>query len=117
MQNVVLSTVLCGIFADVKQNKYFLIVGETTDVSTNEQLCICLRHVDLNLQVSEDFIGMYETDKTYDQTIAVLVKDARIRCDLRVQHCRGQCYYGAANMAGKLNGIAALISKENPKAV
>ena len=78
------STVLCGILADVKQTKYFsFIAAVTTDVSTKEQLCICLRHADINLQVNEDFTGMCETDKTDAQIITVLTKDALICCDLR----------------------------------
>ena len=53
--------VLRGMLTDVKQNEYlFLIHGERTDIGTKDQLCTYQRHVDTNLQINEDFIGIYE---------------------------------------------------------
>lgn len=31
--------------------------------------------------------------------------------------CRGQCYDGAGNMAGRLNGASSLITNEHEKAI
>lgn len=62
---IMASNVLCGILIDVKRNEYvFFFLDETSYISTKEQLCTCLRHVDTNLEINEDFIGMFETDKS-----------------------------------------------------
>jgi len=48
-------TVLRQIADDVRRDGYYaIIVDETTDVSTVEQVSICIRHVDDDWNVSED---------------------------------------------------------------
>ena len=39
-----------------------------------------------------------------------------LRCSLPLNQCRGQACDGASNMAGRLNGVAARLKKEEPKA-
>ena len=56
--------VLRSILLNVKQQyvPYFsIIVDETTDVLTKEQVIICLRSVSEDLCPSEDFVGLYDT--------------------------------------------------------
>ena len=40
-----------------------------------------------------------------------------VRLNLSLQNCRGQCYDGAANMAGSRNGVATQIASEEPRAI
>ena len=40
-----------------------LMVDETTDISNNQQLTIVLRRTDVNFDVYEDFLGMYQIKK------------------------------------------------------
>ena len=49
---------------------------------------------------------MYATDRTDASTIAKLILDLLVRFNLPVKNCRGQCYDGAANMAGRRAGVA-----------
>ena len=39
---------------------YTLIADECTDISNKEQFTICIRWVGEDLQVHEDFVGLYE---------------------------------------------------------
>jgi len=74
--------VLRKIIDRVKSNRFFsLIVDETTDESTKEQLSICIRHVDTGstADVFEDFIGLYETSETDTGTITTVIKDVLLR--------------------------------------
>ena len=41
--------------------------------------------------------------------IVHILKDTMIRMNLSIANCRGQCYNGAANMAGHRSGVAAQI--------
>ena len=50
-------------------------------------------------------------------TLATILKDVLIRCNVSLSNCRGQAYDGASNMAGHLNGVAAKITREEPKAL
>ena len=57
---------------------------------------------------------MEATDTT---TLNRVIQDCVTRCALPLSSCRGQAYNGTANMAGHLNGVAALFEKEEPKAL
>ena len=37
--------------------------------------------------------------------------------NLKVQHCRGQCYDGASDMTGCRNGVAKIISDDEARAI
>ena len=51
------------------------MVDETPDVSNKEQVVICLRWVDNEFNVHEEFIGLYTTAKTTaDQLVAIIIK-------------------------------------------
>ena len=82
--------------------KFFSITAnEGTNVSTIEQLSFCVRSVDDNLDVSEDFIGFYKLDKMKKKIIVNAIKDILLRCHLNLDDCLGQTYNGASNMMGK----------------
>ena len=45
---------------NIQNATFFTIMAdETADISNNEQLVVCIRWVDENFVVHEDFIGMY----------------------------------------------------------
>ena len=52
-------------------------------------------------------IGLVQVDQTDAATLASILKDVFICCDLQLSCCRGQTYDGASNMSGHLNGIAS----------
>ena len=41
-----------------------IMVDETTDVSNAEQVVVCFRWVDSNLEPHEEFIGLYQVEST-----------------------------------------------------
>ena len=93
------------------QGAYFftLMADECVDVSNKEQLVICLRWVDCYLDVHEDFLGLYHIPDTSANAITAAIKDCLVRMNLQLKRCRGQCYNGAANMAGCRTGVASQI--------
>ena len=53
-------SVLRNIAANIRTSDYFTIMAdETTDISNREQLVVCIRWTDSDLEVHEDFIGLY----------------------------------------------------------
>lgn len=82
------------------------------------QVAICLRYVDpMTLEVHEDCVGLYATDKTDADTITKVIIDSLIRFNLPLNRCRGQCYDGASNMSGKHTGVFTQIQKKEPRAM
>lgn len=69
----------------------------------------CFRWDNTNLEVHEEFAGLYQTADTSAKTILQALKDCLIRMKLQWNHCRGKCYDGAVNLAGLRNGVAAQI--------
>ena len=62
---IILPYVKVGSKVELSPVAFFsIIVDETTDVSTKEQVSICLRWVSEDLMPCEDFLGLYETSST-----------------------------------------------------
>ena len=116
MQNEILRIMALSILRDISSElagKWFTImIDETTDVSNAEQMVFCLRYVDANLEVHEQFIGLYNLERTNAEMIVSVVEDVLLRMNLSITNCRGQCYDGASNMStGFATRINALESR------
>ena len=106
------------LISNVKNNGYFaIIIDETTDLSVEEQVSICVRHVSNNFTIEESFLGFYKTEKTDSATLIALVKNALLMLGLEFDLVRGQAYDGAANMRGERSGLQARVLQENSKAL
>ena len=82
------------------------------------QVTLCTRHVNPStLEVQEDCVGLYATDKTDADTITKLILDSLIRFNLPLSRCRGQYYDGASNMCGRHTGVATHIRGKEPRAM
>lgn len=98
------------IATEVKRNGPFAVmVDGTQDISGKEQESICFRHVDDDLTIHEDFVGLYNVSETTGQAIANMIFDVLTRLCLSVDDLRAQTYDGAANMSGKYSGCQTII--------
>ena len=70
------------------------MVDETADISNRDHVVIVLRWIASDLQVYEDFIGLYAA------TLAAIVKDCLTKLNLAITIIRRQCYDGASAMSG-----------------
>lgn len=66
--------IIGNIMEDIGVKIFSIIAHEYTDISNKEQLTLCLRWVDDNLQAHEDFLGFYNIPNINADTI-VSVKD------------------------------------------
>ena len=108
--------ILRRIRSNIKHAKiYSVMADETADVSNTEQLVICIRWVDDQLGVHEEFIGLHSIMGTDADQIVAVIKDVLLRLDLNVVDARGQCYDGAASMMGCRSGVATQLKRINPK--
>jgi len=102
----------------IKSSKFYSILcDETTDLSTEEQMTVCIRYVDLtNCVIQEDFLGFVKMTSTTGVSIKNAIKQKLEELGLSLDNLRGQGYDGGSNMAGKNNGVQALILNEQPLA-
>ena len=122
MQNELLKimalSILRRIAGCISTSKFYCIMcDECMDTSNREQLVICIRWIDQQLQPQEDFISLYKIDDISASTIVATIKDALVRMNLALSRCRGQCYDGAATMMGTRNGVAKQLSDEENRTV
>ena len=83
------------IVADIQCTPFFtIVVDKTADIPNREQVVIVLRWVASDLQVYEDFIGLYAVDDVKAATLAAIVKDSLTRLNLAMTKIHGQYYDG-----------------------
>jgi len=102
----------------IKSSKFYSILcDETTDISIEEQMTVYIRYVDLtNCVIQEDFLGFVKMTSTTGASIKNAIKQKLEELGLSLDNLRGQGYDGGSNMAGKNNGVQALLLNEQPLA-
>jgi len=84
------NTIIRDISNKIQQAKYFsLMADEVTDVSNREQVVVCIRWVDEELQPHEDFLGLYKVDDIKADTIVAILQDILARMNLALNNCQG----------------------------
>lgn len=68
-----------------------ILCDEYTDVSNKEQLTLCVRWIDKELEAHEDFLGLVNIPNIRADTIEAVIKDVFIRLGLSFSNCEGQC--------------------------
>ena len=96
---------------------YAVMVDETTDKANNEQVVLVFRWVDDALVAHEEFVGLYLTHSITSEALVAVIKDTLLRMNLKIEHCRGQCYDGASSMSGAKKGVAKKLRDEEPRAI
>ena len=120
IQNEILGAIALCMLRKISQNiqnsTFFTIMAdETADISNKEQLVVCIRWVDENFAVHEDFIAMYPLERATADHIVAVLKNCLISMHLRIENARGECYDGASTMAGEKSGVAIQIKALNSK--
>ncbi|XP_063416002.1 zinc finger MYM-type protein 1-like [Mytilus trossulus] len=118
--NIVGQQVQDSIIDACREAKYFAIIAdECTDVSTKEQLSLCVRFLDKKndiISIREEFIGFKHAKSVKGVAISNTIVKFLEHVNLDIRNLRAQCYDGAANMSGKYNGVQAKILEQSPEA-
>lgn len=102
-----------SVLTEVREAGYFSVLAdERVDASVYEQMPLILRFMDSTSDVHEEFIGFILCDdgasgRALADNILSTLHEFNVKFNVRMM--RGQRYDGAGNMAGKINGTAALI--------
>ncbi|XP_075524550.1 uncharacterized protein LOC142556949 [Primulina tabacum] len=101
------------IIRDVGDSLFSILVAESRDVSTKEQMSVVIHYVDSSGHVNERFIGIEHLTSTTSLSLKAAIDKMFSRYNLSRSKLRGQGFDGTSNMHGKFNGLKALILKEN----
>ena len=97
----------------MKAGKIFaLILDEASDISNKGQLSFCLKFLNSNNDIKEEFLKFIHCDECVtgrDLFEAVTITLSEF--DLDLMNCKGQGYDGAGGMAEKVNDIVMQSNK------
>ncbi|KAL6517883.1 hypothetical protein OROMI_033584 [Orobanche minor] len=105
-----------AIVADIGDHFFALLIDEARDSSVKEQMAVILRYVNNKGEVLERFLGVVHVKDTTSLSLKRAIDNFFGDQKLSMSQIRGQGYDGASNMRGELNGLKALILKENSSA-
>lgn len=82
--------ILRDVVESIKEADFFsIMLDESGDVSNKEQAVFCVRWIDENLIPYEDFLGLYEMEKTDADSIVEIIKDSLLRFGFDKEKLRG----------------------------
>ncbi|XP_024042885.1 zinc finger MYM-type protein 1-like [Citrus clementina] len=105
-----------AIIKEIGDSLFSVMIDESRDISTKEQMAVVLCYVDKRGHVVERFIGIEHVIDTKAVSLKASLDIVFARHGLSMSRLRGQGYDGASNMQGVLNGLKTLILKENESA-
>ncbi len=98
--------VLRKVAADLQDSPFLTVMAdETTDSSNREQVTLIVRRVTEELEVHEEFLGLYHVASIDAGTLTAAIKDVLVRMNLSFKKLRGQCYDGASAMSSSKRGV------------
>ena len=75
-------SILRDIRSKILDKRFTIMVDETTDLSNTEQMVFCLSHVDDQLDVHEEVIGLHSLESTSADSIVFTIKDILLQLNL-----------------------------------
>ncbi|XP_012831631.1 PREDICTED: zinc finger MYM-type protein 1-like [Erythranthe guttata] len=104
------------IVEEIGDGFFSVLVDESGDCSSKEQMTVVVRFIDDRGFIVEQFIGIVHVEDTSAEALKDALETLLLRFGLCISKIRGQGYDGASNMKGQFGGLKTLIQKENPQA-
>ena len=109
--------ILASILEEVRKARYFSVLADEVTSHNQEQMALCVRFVDEDNRIREEFLDFVLLQRTVRKDIATAIKSALVKYHLPIQDLRGQGYDGAAAMSSANVGAHGLIREAAPLAV
>ncbi|XP_049405029.1 uncharacterized protein LOC125868415 [Solanum stenotomum] len=105
-----------GIIKELNGDYFSLLVDESFDISCKDQMVVVLRYVDRRGIVMERLLDIVHVKNTSALSLKETIANLLSQHSLSLSYVHGQCYDGASNMQGDINGLTMLIKKESRSA-
>lgn len=102
----------------IRAKKYCLLIDESTDVSSDKNLCICVRfYSDTVGKVVTALLGIVPVTETTGEALFKCTKGLLVKCGLAVEDCIGFSSDGASNMTGENNSLWSRLRSQSPNCI
>ncbi|XP_016661805.1 uncharacterized protein LOC103310064 [Acyrthosiphon pisum] len=110
-------TIRNKIITSIKEAKYYGIMFDCTpDISHKEQMSQIIRYVKIDnteISIEESFVDFIQSREKTGTGLASEILKKLEEDGIELKNCRAQGYDNGANMAGKYNGVQAVICRQN----
>ena len=96
---------LADLINEIKGAKFFSILADEVESPKVEELPICIRFVDKNNNIREEFLEFGRCEQLSGKVIANEITRVLEKSRLDTKKCRGQGYDGASNMSSEAVGV------------
>ena len=108
--------ILSDIVKAVAVVKYYSIMADEKTCHNQEYLALCVRYIDQNGKIHEEFIAFSHVVRITGIYIANEIKTILQNAGFVLENIRGMGFDGAANMSSKSVGVQAIIKQDSPLA-
>ncbi|KAL0556550.1 hypothetical protein IC582_005064 [Cucumis melo] len=109
--NCIAVEIVNSIIQDIGDKLFSILIDESKDISSKEQMSIVLRYVDKGCVIKR-FVGIVHVTDTSSLSLKEAIDGFFSIHGLSMTSLRGQGYDGASNMRGEFNGLKTLILRE-----
>ncbi len=109
--------ILSKIVSEIKKAKYYSVLADEVSCHHVEHLPICVRFLDANNDIREEFISFIKLERVRAMDIANAIVQSLEGIGLSLDNLHGQGYDGASTMSGVKAGVQAIIQERQPKAL
>ncbi|XP_064082008.1 uncharacterized protein LOC135198395 [Macrobrachium nipponense] len=103
---------------DIQGEKFALLVDESTDVSTEKQLCIVVRYFSrAEMRIVTEFLGLFTVSEVTGEALFSTINRAVQNVGLQLSDCVGFGSDGASVMVGAHNSVWTRIKATAPNCV
>ena len=106
-----------SIVEDIKEAKFFSVLADEVSNHNVEHLAVCLRYVEANYNIREDFVTFIKLERVRAIDISEAITGSVEELGLSLNNLRGQGYDGASTMSGEKSGVQKRIRDKQPKAI
>ena len=107
--------ILTDIIGKIKAANFFSVLADEVSSHNVEHLSICLRFVDQECNIREEFISFVKLERVRAVDIASAIIFSIENLGLTLNNLRGQGYDGASTMSGERAGVQARIRERQLK--
>ena len=121
-QNEIISVVandyiMKSLVEDIRKAKWYSIMADEACSHSKEILAVCVRFVDNNSNIREEFLAFSEVPQITGKYLAAEIKSIIQNRGLEMENIRGQSYDGASSMSSDITGVQKRVKEDAPKAM
>lgn len=103
---------------DLEGKKYSILMDETTDISSEKKVCLCIKYFsEKHLCVEDQFLGLVSVTETTGEALFNAMQTLLHEFNLNLKDCVGFGTDGANNMTGENNSVWSRIKQTSPNCV